>query len=46
MPDGSKMTYFDYYKTRYNKKISDIDQPLLVKNICKFLGKHELIFHH
>ena len=31
--NGEKISYIDYYKTHYNLKIEDSNQPLLIHNV-------------
>jgi aubergine-like protein len=42
MEDGKDVSYVDYYKTKYNFQVTDMDQPLLINKPKK--GKLKSIF--
>ncbi|XP_066267704.1 piwi-like protein 1 [Branchiostoma lanceolatum] len=47
MPDGTEMSYVDYYAKKYNKTVSDMTQPLLaIRNLKKVQkgGVEELLY--
>ncbi|OCU01987.1 piwi-like protein 1 [Xenopus laevis] len=40
--DGSEISFVDYYRTQYNKAITDLNQPALVHNPKKPRGPHNV----